>query len=108
MISEFTITNGKLLDSTYKLDFHLFHHDNQIHIYLLLPGVIAKSIQVKIDNLILTIHGFVHKKFVKIFKNNQIQIKGELPVLVEPSTVNVEYDMGIFLIKLSPKVSQKV
>ena len=107
MLTEFTITNGKLLDPKYDLDFHLFHHENQIHIYVFLPGVIVKSIQIKIDGLSLIIQGFLHKKFVRIFKNAQINIEGQLPVLVEPSTVNVEYKLGVFIIKLSPKVAQK-
>lgn len=107
MLKEFTITNGKLFDPRYDLDFHLFHHDSQIHIYVFLPGVIAKSIQVKINGLSLSIHGIVHKKFVKVFKNSQIQIEGKLPIPVEPSIVNVEYNLGVFIIKLSPKVAQQ-
>ncbi len=106
MLTEFTITNGKKLDPNYELDFHLFHHENQIHLYIILPGVIAKSIQIKIIDLKLSIHGAIHKKFINIFKGTQIKIEGELPVLVEPSTVNVEYNLGIFEIKLSPKVAQ--
>ena len=106
MITEFTITNGKKLDPKYDLDFHLFHHENQIHLYIILPGVIPKSIQIKIIDLKLSIHGVIHKKFTKIYKNTQIQIEGELPVLVEPSTVNVDYNLGIFVIKLSSKVAQ--
>ena len=111
MIDNLIIKNGKLNSISSDYDFHVFVEDSLITVYLILPGIVERSILIKVDEddrKILTITGFVNKSFRRVFKRKEIIINGVLPVPVIPGTIITNYSNGIFIVKLKKESNENL
>ncbi len=105
MRNEFTIKNGKVLNyDGYDSDFHYFREGRVLTLYLFIPGTKPKSLQIFIEGKIITFTVFFMKDIVSIVKNNQLIIKGKLPLDVYENTYSVNYENGVYIVNLSIKV----
>ena len=102
-MDDLVIKNGKLNTISSDYDFHVFIKERVITVYLVLPGIMERSILIDInedDRRTLTITCLVNKSFHRIFKRKTIIINGILPVRVMPGTIVTKYSNGIFIINL--------
>ncbi|MHA2248900.1 MAG: Hsp20/alpha crystallin family protein [Candidatus Kariarchaeaceae archaeon] len=99
--NELHIINGKIVDESYDRDFHIFTEGRIITLYIILPGIIKESVNIKISGELFIIKTDVHKKYRKIYRKRQISLSGRLGFLVEPNTFSVIYELGILEINLA-------
>ncbi|MCY3410224.1 MAG: hypothetical protein INQ03_01180 [Candidatus Heimdallarchaeota archaeon] len=101
MRDQIYIINGKLENDGYNEDFHMFRNGRVISLTIFLPGINPQSIIVQIKEYEISIEAFIIPEIRNVVLDTKIVIKGTLPYLVHPRTMNATYKNGIYFLELA-------
>ncbi|MDH5401685.1 MAG: Hsp20/alpha crystallin family protein [Candidatus Heimdallarchaeota archaeon] len=97
---ELNIINGKFIDPTYKNDFHQFEDELKLICFLVLPGINAKSIEIKVEKQFLQIKATLDENGKLLLKKKMISLSGHLTCDVKDNIFTTRYENGILIINL--------